>query len=219
MITITCSDLVDPAQRGRGRRGRGRVGSGRRELAERDDGAGGRAEADHERRATYKGFRRIRCGEHTKLPAKTWIRLSLRQRQVSSGAIVSPESLRPVQYSSASSRCPDQTIARPGRWIVSAIRRPWSNDTPGSTRESAAATPSNVLWLSFRTMTFHESPSRRAGAARGALDGLRHGINRPARPGARCGAPGGCRSRAPRAARRPSRGAPRARRGCGWSRS
>src|SRR6478672_547631 len=41
----------------------------------------------------------------------------------------------------------------------SASRSPAAYETPGITPESAYATPSNVLWLSLRTMTFHGRPS------------------------------------------------------------
>ena len=41
----------------------------------------------------------------------------------------------------------------------SASRSPASYETPGIDAESANATPSKVLWLSLRTMTFHGRPS------------------------------------------------------------
>src|SRR3954468_20065819 len=58
---------------------------------------------------------------------------------------------------------PLQTIAWPVLWILSAIAKPWSSDTPGITRASAFATPSKVLWLSFSTITRQAPPSPPSG--------------------------------------------------------
>src|SRR6266545_2224477 len=49
-------------------------------------------------------------------------------------------------------------IARPALWMRSAICRPRSYETSGMVEASAAATPWNVLWLSFRTTTFQGAP-------------------------------------------------------------
>jgi hypothetical protein len=43
-------------------------------------------------------------------------------------------------------------------WIRVARAIPRSYDTPGIVDAIANATPSKVLWLSFRTTTFHGAP-------------------------------------------------------------
>src|SRR5690348_14932431 len=67
--------------------------------------------------------------------------------------MVSPTWVSGRGWGSGGPLMPDQTIARPVVWMRFAIAMPRSNVTPGSVRASANATPSNVLWLSFRTIT------------------------------------------------------------------
>jgi len=49
-------------------------------------------------------------------------------------------------------------MARPVLWIRFANDIPRSYETPGIVADSANATPSKVLWSSFRTITFQGAP-------------------------------------------------------------
>ena len=132
-------------------------------------------------------------------------RLERRHRQAEPSELL-PVELRPLAVSA-----PDDRAAA----VVDPVgeAQPLSKSTPGIVAESANATPSNVLWLSLSTITFHGLP-----AAVPVVGWARQRLSHAASRRGSCAAKASCRPPALRAARRRCRSARRARRASGSSR-